>query len=311
MRRFLTLLSFSALVLAGCQNIPEYQRETARRTALPVFMIPRIVPAEPFTLQAYERVHKKFDTAVLYIEGDGEGYSSPTDLNLNNTPADPIALRMAAQDGRPNVIWLGRPCQYHTKYMNKDDCPAVFTADGKFSEAVLEGYNRALDNIKAYNDVTNFEIVGWDGGAAIATILAAQRNDIVSLRTVAGNLDTKTTAYLNKVEAPTHSLNPVDYASKLTAMPQRHFIGKLDHVEPPAVYSSFAQAMGPTSCNAVSLIDDADHEHGWVEQWKTLVTMPVACTSDAASIIEPPPVPFDPTTLDGDKGHRGKYDKKK
>ena len=301
MSRFLIAILSSAVLLSGCQDVPMIREDTAKRTALPVHMIPRTVPADPFTIQAYERVHQKFNTAVLYIEGDGEVY--PTFPSLSLPPSDPIGLRLAAQDGSKNVIYLGRPCgAYHnSKYQDKKDCPAVFKNDARFSEAVIHGYNKALDNIKAYHDVTGFEIVGYDGGAAIATILAAQREDIVSLRTIAGNLDTVTTAQLNKVAPPSKSYNPADYANQLRDMPQRHFVGKLDHVTPPAVYASFSQKLGSTPCNSVSLIDNADHEHGWVEQWNVLRTMPVACTQPV-EIVEPAPVPFDPTSLDGDKG---------
>lgn len=303
MSRFITLLSLSAAVLlSGCHDVPYMRNETATRTALPVHMIPRTVPADPFTLQAYERVHKKFTTAVVYIEGDGAPSSYPGLLNFSMPPSDPIGLRIAAQDGSQNVVYLTRPCgSYRTaKYLGKDDCPGIFKTDAKFSEAVIQSYNRALDNIKAYHDVTGFELVGYDGGAAIATILASQRQDVTSLRTIAGNLDTKTTATLNNVLPPSKSYNPVDYASKLAGMPQRHFVGKLDKVTPPAVYASYAQALGSTPCNSVSLIDNADHEHGWVEQWNTLRTLPVACTQPVEA--EPMPVTFDPTTLDGDKG---------
>lgn len=293
-------LSMSALLLSACQDLPTIRQDSAKRTALPVFMIPRNVPAEPFTLQGYERVHKKFTTAVLYIEGDGVAYSSPSVLSLSSTPTDPVGLRIAAQDGSENVVYLARPCQYRQKYQGKDECPKVFTTDAKFSEAVIQGYNHALDNIKAYHDVTGFEIVGFDGGAAIATILASQRADIVSLRTIAGNLDTTTTSQINGTLPLTKSYNPVNYASKLANKPQRHFVGKLDKITPAAVYNSYAQALGPTPCNAVSFIDNADHEHGWVEQWNTLRTLPAACTQVVQA--DPTPVTFDPTTLDNYAG---------
>lgn len=301
MSRFLIAILSSAVLLSACHEVPTIRRDSAMRTALPVHMIPRVVPADPFTLQGYERVHQKFTTAVLYIEGDGPTYASPTTLNFTSTPVDPVGLRLAAQDGSKNVVYLARPCQYrNSKYQGKDECPKVFTTDAKFSEAVIHGYNAALDNIKAYHDVTGFEIVGYDGGAAIAAILAAQREDIVSLRTIAGNLDTKATADLHKVAVPNKSYNPADYANQLRDMPQRHFVGKLDKVTPPAVYASYSQKLGNTPCNAASLIDNADHEHGWTEQWSTLRNLPAACTQPVEA--EPIPVTFDPTSLDSDKG---------
>ncbi len=302
MPRFLIALLSSAVLLTACHDVPMIREETAMRTALPVHLIPRTIPADPFTLQAFERGHKKFTNAVVYIEGDGESSTYPGPLNLSLPPSNPIGLRLAAQDGSSNVIYLGRPCgAYHkSKYLGKDDCPAVFKTDARYSEAVIHSYMKALDNIKAYHDVTGFDLVGYDGGAAIATILAAKRDDVSSLRTIAGNLDTKTTAALHKSLPPSKSYNPVDFAAELRDMPQRHFVGKLDNVTPPAVYASYSQALGATPCNNVSFIDNADHENGWVEQWNTLRTLPAACTQ--AVEAEPMPVTFDPTSLDGDKG---------
>lgn len=301
---FLAALTLGTAFLTGCHDIPYMKEESAQRSAMPMFMIPRIVPADPFTLQAFERGHKKYTTGVLYIEGDGLPYAQPKIMNFNPSPADPVGLRIAAQDGSPNVMYLARPCHYRQGYQGKKDCPGVFTGEGRFSEAVIHGYMNALDNIKAYHDLTGFELVGYDGGAAIATILAARRTDVTSLRTIAGNLDTTTTSYINKTEPLAKSLNPVNYAPQLANMPQRHFIGKLDKITPPEVYSAYAQALGPSSCISVSLIDNADHEHGWVEQWNTLRNLPVACSAPVAlePAPEPAPVPFDPATLDGPDG---------
>lgn len=303
--KFSLALFAATALLSGCHDIPYMKEESAQRSAMPMFMIPRIVPADPFTLQAFERGHKKYTTAVLYIEGDGLPYATRKVMNFNPSPADPIGLRIAAQDGSPNVMYLARPCHYRQGYQgNEDKCPAVFTGEARYSEAVIHGYMNALDNIKAYHDLTGFELVGYDGGAAIATILAARRNDVVSLRSIAGNLDTTTTSFINKTEPPAKSLNPVNYAPQLANMPQRHFIGKLDHVTPPEVYGSYAQALGPSSCSSVTLVDNADHEHGWVEQWNKLRTLPVACATPVELAPEPelPPVPFDPSTLDGPDG---------
>ena len=307
MPRFLIALLSSAVLsstafLAACHEVPVIRQETAMRTALPVHLIPRMIQADPFTIQAYERGHKKFTNAVVYIEGDGEALAYPGILNISMPLANPIGLRLAAQDGSSNVIYLGRPCgAYHKgKYQGKEDCPAVFKTDARYSEAVIHGFMKALDNVKAYHDLTGFDLVGYDGGAAIATILAARRDDVTSLRTIAGNLDTKTTAALNKALPPSKSYNPADFAKELRDMPQRHFVGKLDNVTPPAVYASYSQALGATPCNNVSFIDNADHENGWVEQWNVLRTLPAACTQTVEA--EPMPVTFDPTSLDGDKG---------
>ena len=286
-RSIMTLVCAATLLTACYSDMAVMQDDAAKRTALPVFMIPRNIPSEKFIIQAYERVHRKYQPATIYIEGDGK------------TPTDPVALRLAAQDGGANVIWLARPCQYNTGWKYGKTCPAAYSSGKRFSPEVIETYHHVLDNIKTYYNIPSFNLVGYDGGAAIAVILASQRADISSLRTVAGNLDPKTLSHMTQAPYSAESLNPLDFAAGITNIPQRHFIGKLDSDMPPAVYSSFAQAAGNGRCMNVTLVDRADHKSGWVEQWKVLKDIPTDC----ATIAEPAPVPFDPTPLDGDKTH--------
>lgn len=297
--RSLMALACASTLLTACANNdihPVIQDDVAKRTALPVFMIPRDIPSTDFIIQSYERVYQKSQPAIIYIEGDAD-----------RTPYDPIALRLAAQDGSPNVISLARPCQYNKGWKGGKSCPAEYYGSGakRFAPEVIDTYNQVLDNIKAYYNIPSFDLVGYDGGAAIVAILASQRSDITSIRTVAGDLDPKTTALVAQTPYLEGSLTPMDFAAGVGNIPQRHFIGKLDETTPPSVYNSFAQAVGQGQCLNVTLVDNADHESGWVEQWKVLKDLPMGCLMPP----EPQPVPFDPTPLDGDKTHIKKSQK--
>lgn len=299
--RSLIAVSVTAALLAGCvlADHPEVREDSAKRTAAPVFMLPRDIAASPFMLQTYERVYQKDAPATLYIEGDGVPYITSEKESGNPTPVDPVGLRLAARDGGKNVIWLGRPCQYNKGWQHdKESCPSTYWTNKRFAPEVIESYMIALDNIKQVTKVSGFNIVGYDGGAAIAAILAAKRDDVLSLRTVAGNLDHRVVSQVNNTTLLDGSLNPVDFAPAAAKVPQRHFIGKLDRIMPPAVYNSYAQNAADGSCINVTLVDNADHERGWVEQWTVLKDMPLDC----AQPVEPPPVPFDPSVLDADKG---------
>ena len=270
-------------------------------------MIPREIPTEDFIIQSFERVYKKGEPATIYIEGDGNYTVAIKSLSEDNpTPTDPVALRMAAQDSGNNVIWVARPCQYNKGWKaDKKDCPVEYSTTKRFAPEVIETYNQVLDNIKSYYNIPSFDLVGYDGGAAIAVILGSQRADIKSIRTVAGTLDPNTVANLNKQPYQQGSLNPMDFAAGIANIPQRHFIGKLDRTTPPAVYNSFAQAVSQGQCLNVSLVDNADHQSGWAEQWKVLKSIPIDCAQPAELI----PVTFDPTPLDGDKYHIKKKSK--
>lgn len=296
----IALLSISACTNDGTITVSNpldslnyFKEETATRIATPVFMLPRTIKTGEFSLKSYERVYEKNAPAILYIGRDSyhSEISSPESKN-------PVGLRLAAQDPKSNVIYLAQACQY---VGNSSDCPEEYMSTKRHSAEVLLAFDTALNNIRGYHGVTKFHIVGYDGGAGIAAALAAKRDDIVSLRTVAGILDTQFYAHINETSFSTANINPVDIASKLKNMPQHHFVGQLDQKVPPAIYHSYAQAMGSTPCSDVTLVPDADHEKGWVEQWSRLRLTSFTCKEpvnlDAA--------PFDPDTLDKMGGPKG------
>lgn len=293
-----SLLASTALLGACVKEIPMLERENAQRIAMPVFMIPRTVNANAFRIKIYERAHAKHQPATIYIEGDGYLFSTGPNAINDITPDDPIALRLAAVDASPNVMYLGRPCQYNLGLADGKSCPDSYKQEKRFSKEVVEAYSAILDNIKGTYDISGFNLVGYDGGAAIAALLAAQRTDVLSLRSVAGNLNLVAASNIYGQLPMVESLNPVDYASQLEKVPQHHFLGKKDRQMIPPIYNSYAQAMVDGQCLNVTLVENADHERGWVEQWRELLKYPVTCNAP----VEPQPVPFDPSSLDGDKG---------
>ncbi|HNS45292.1 MAG TPA: alpha/beta hydrolase, partial [Alphaproteobacteria bacterium] len=246
--RSAVVLGLATTLLSGCAANPVMKDDAVKRTAMPVFMLERDIPGQLFMFEARERVYKKYQPATIYIEGDGLPYLDENTVSGDPTPEDPLALRLAAQDGSANVIWIARPCQYNKGWSKGKACPSEYWTSKRFAPEVIDDYEVALDNIKARYGIPSFNLVGYDGGAAIATILAAKRQDILSLRTVAGNLDPKTTSALHNVSYSEDSLTPVDFAPGLAAVPQRHFLGKMDRVTPPAVYNSFAQNVVDGRC---------------------------------------------------------------
>lgn len=257
------LVLASLFAFTGCtpDTIPT---ETAKRSAMPVFMIPRVINAGNFTLQAFERIHDRNGPAVVYIEGDG------------TTPSNPIATRLAAQDSAGNVIVLGRPCQYRGTYKG-GECPKRFLGTHRYSEEIITAYNNALNNIKSTYNLSGYHLVGYDGGAAIATIVAAGRMDIASIRTVAGKLDTEIVGNDGKLPMLDGSLNPRRYAQSIVTIPQRHFVGGKDTVVTDIPALSYLHEVNNAPCVKMSVIDYASHDENWVEQWGELLKLPVSC----------------------------------
>lgn len=264
------------LIAAGCAGTGVPMRhEVAQRLAAPSWMVEREIAAGPFSLTAYERMHTRHAPADVYIEGDGIAWMSKNRPSLNPTPQNPVALHLATRDKADNVAWLARPCQY-TGLLEKDKpCDSAYWTDKRYALEVVAAYNEALDDIKARYDIENFNLIGFSGGGTIAALLAAQRPDVVSLRTVAGNLDHRAHSAFHNVSVLENSLNPPMFADKLANVPQVHFIGGQDEVVPPAVLHSYLQALGPSSCVEYQFIQEAAHEEGWVDKWPELLkTMP-------------------------------------
>lgn len=294
-------LGLAALtVLGACDHIskPYMREEVADRLAHPVWMVEREIPAGLFNLTAYERMHRRGQPATVYIEGDGLLTADFRMDSKNPTPRNPVSLHLATKDKSKNIAWIARPCQYH----GIEGCGANYWGGERFSPEVLTAYNLALDEIRKRYDVTAFDLVGFDGGGAIAAILAAQRPDVLSLRTVAANLDTSVYAKEHGIAPLAGSLNPVDFAATLNDLPQIHYIGGQDKVVSPALLHSYLQAVGPSNCVKYHFIQEAEHEQGWVEKWPEFLLEKPACEGPAVEEYQfepmPEPIRIQPETPD-------------
>ena len=108
-------------------------------------------------------------------------------------------------------------------------------------------------------------------GAALAVLVAAERDDVFSIMTVAGNLDTDAFCRHHRVSPLTGSLNPLDAASRVAHIPQRHFIGSKDTVVPGFIAKSFVEKEGDAGNGSITTVDGATHTNGWRRRWKELL----------------------------------------
>jgi pimeloyl-ACP methyl ester carboxylesterase len=265
------------IFVGGCAGASSLsvRQETAARIAAEAGMTGRVVLAGMFSLKSYERIGKPGAPVAVYIEGDGLAWVNKHMKSLNPTPPDPIALRLAAADGHENVVYLARPCQY-TGWTGQGACPEVYWTSGVTAPEVIAAYREALDAIKARTQAAGFHLVGYSGGAAVAALAAAERQDVLSLRTVAGNLDHAGFAALHGVSPLKDSIDPASVAGKLATVPQVHFIGAEDAIVPSAVFEGWERA-GGASCVHSFTVPGVSHEKGWAEAWPELLAKPLSC----------------------------------
>ncbi len=282
----LTVVALLAGVAACTTAVNEIREVAAERIARPAFMVERRLSTGGMNFQLWERMHERYQPANLYIEGDGSPSYLDRTITDDPTPENPVGLHLASRDNADNLVYISRPCQF-LEEAAQNTCNIKFWSTRRFSPEVLAAYNEALDEIKTRYDITEFNLIGYDGGANIAAQLATVRKDIASLRTVAGNLNP------DVVFAERHKLDPdnikaPDIAPKIAGIPQHHFTGAGDEVTPPSVYHSFRQAMGDSSCVHYTLVQDADHERGWVEKWPELLKSSVECEPEHVPVALPP-----------------------
>lgn len=217
-----------------------------------------------FRLAYFARIARRDAPVVVYVEGDGSAWRTRSMPARDPTPLDPIALRLAAIDPSPNVVYLARPCQF-----TRDDaaCRNAFWTDLRFSEAVIGSMDRAIDIVVGTRPAS-IHLVGYSGGAAVAALVAARRSDVSSLRTIAGNLDHVALNDFHRVSRMEGSLDPILVAPALAGLPQRHFVGGRDDVVPAFVAANFVRALGASRCATIEVAPEADHGESWVRFWR-------------------------------------------
>lgn len=270
------------------------KKEVATRIAAPAWMVERQIPAGPFALTAYERIHKRFAPAHIYIEG-GDVLPTQNGRIYDPTPQNPVALHLAAMDKADNVIYLARPCQYSLLQDPSSLCDRAWWNGRQFAPEILHAYDEALNEIRQRYNIDNFHIIGFSGGGTIATLLAARRDDIKTLRTVAGNLDHRAHSAYHHTSVLHDSLNPSDYASSLRTVPQHHFIGGQDSFISPGILHTYLQAIEPSSCVSYTMVQEAEHTKGWVEKWPDFLKKEPACRNEVRTyapndFVRPKPV---------------------
>lgn len=265
---------------------PSARLHLAREEAGAAQMHETDIKAGAFTIRSYERLQQrvKDNTVRIYIEGDGLAWLGKARPSLDPTPIRPVALSLARADLSGNVVYLARPCQYNVTY-NEQPCPDKYWRGARFSAEVIYAMSRAIDDVKMRHGFQSVELVGFSGGAAIAVLVAARRSDVVSIRTVAGNLDIGAFSRLHDVTPMQESLNPVDFAKIVAHIPQRHFIGGQDKIVTPAIFTGYAMAAGNELCVKSSVVPPATHEEGWASVWANILALPVVCGKNSVPLV--------------------------
>lgn len=262
-----------SLLLAGCTS--QNRLATADAIAHQAGLQPGEIHAAPFVLRWWGRISDPHQPVHLYIEGDGFAWVTPGQPSRDPTPLNPVALKLAAVDNAANVAYLARPCQYIPMTRNPA-CNQSWWTDRRFAPVMIDTINNAISQILRSAPGQSLVLVGYSGGGAIAALVAARRSDVLSLRTVAGNLDMDEVNRLHHVSPMPLSLNARAVATRLATLPQIHYSGNDDRVIPQSVTEGYVSASHSTCVKGISVPGMA-HGGDWDRLWATLLMQPPGC----------------------------------
>ena len=210
------------------------------------------------------------DLLVVYIEGDGFAWEDRNRLSEDPTPRAPRVLELAVQDPGANVAYLARPCQYLPDN-ELPHCPAVLWSLSRYAGQVVESIDIAIDSLKREAGAERVRLVGVSGGGTLAALVAARRDDVVGLVTVAANLDHGLWTARHGLSPLIDSLNAADVAAMIEDIPQVHFIGAEDGNVTRAEVDAYVARMDDASLVEVVMVPAFDHTCCWARDWQHLL----------------------------------------
>jgi pimeloyl-ACP methyl ester carboxylesterase len=259
-----------ALLLAGCAGLPDpsARRQTALevatahglarlpacRAALPVLVLGRDGPGTDL---------------VVYIEGDGLAFLNRTTPSPDSTPVQALALHLALLDPAPKVVYLGRPCQYASPL--PPVCRQALWTGARFGPQAVAALSAALSAAKEATGARRLHLIGYSGGGAMAVLLAAGRDDVADIVTVAGNLDTAAWTAWHHITPLSASANPADSAQAVARLPQVHVSGAEDTICPPFLAEAFLDRLGRPPEARHLVLPGVTHHQGIEAAWPALL----------------------------------------
>ena len=268
-RRMFSILLISML-LAGCQTPFGQLQELATAYGRQVHTLPGsqfpLVIAAPQQVQAGQRLR-------VYLEGDGRAWIRSDQPSRDPSPRQLLMAELAFADPTPTV-YLARPCQF----VSAQACTTALWTNRRYAEEVVQSLDQALDHLKTRYNNRDFELIGYSGGATLALLLAARRDDIALIQTLAGNLSPRGWTTLLNLTPLDGSLEPLDQRQRLAKVPQRHLLGDADTIIPRVLLEDYQQALGQAECLEAVILPGVGHQLGWSKAWATWRSQPLHCS---------------------------------
>jgi len=220
-----------------------------------------------FDLQTWQRDDGRPGSLFVYVEGDGLAYLDARTPSSDPTPADPVALRLAAADPGPAVLYVGRPCQFGPGRTDPR-CGVRDWTTARFGPRVVDAVDDVIERARARHPGRALVLVGYSGGGVVAALVAAHRRDVALLVTVAAPLDVADWTRRLDVSPLDGSALPLDRVERLSQIPLVAFAGQQDKVVPVASVAAAVERLG---ARATLIVEPGfDHRCCWAREWRRL-----------------------------------------
>lgn len=274
--RFFVLV-FIFFFIAGCQK--SHINKDSEKLFLEKSFNKTLLDTGSFSITAWHPQLPQNKTLRIYIEGDGRAWMRRGRASTDPTPVNRLVHRLMQADPRHDIAYLARPCQYSLTAGCK---PYVWTF-GRYDENIVAAMSSALDQLKRKGSYQKLELVGYSGGATIALLLTARREDILNVRTIAGNLDPAFTNDFHKVSPMPSALNPASLTNYLSNVPQIHFFGEKDKTVPGQISAHYQRQFPRKDCITRIEVPEATHARGWQNNWQAYLRQDPECNKTQKS----------------------------
>lgn len=268
LNKIIFLITF-VILLAGCTQLPsrEERLQSAEQLAAGHGWQPLPLNGKEFNFLAIAptSLHSA-DMLTVYLEGDGLAWLNRTTPSFDPTPLQPLALKLAVQDDQP-AAYLARACQF----LVSPQCSRKYWTSHRFAPELIAATDEALNQLKAHFHARHLTLVGYSGGGAMALLLAARRQDISALITVAGSLDQVAWTKALALTPLSGSLNAADEWQQVYRIPQAHLVGEQDTQVGIAAVQPYAQRFPANHRPQIIVQSGFTHHCCWAENWPTLL----------------------------------------
>ncbi len=197
----------------------------------------------------------------IFIEGDGFSWVTKSEPSLNPTPKNHVALDIALNQSIKNKIYISRPCQ-NVFDKNFRNCDVNYWTNKRLSNDVIFSLNEFLDFAKKKYHIQKFHLIGYSGGGVTSLLLAANRNDVKLVVTIASNIDTDAWTTYHKIST-LDVINPANLSEKLSKIKQIHYVGQNDQNIPLSIFQSYLHKFQETYNIKVISIENNTHSCCW------------------------------------------------